>query len=463
MENDQSSACFMNISGTPSHSQSLALDHTSVEDNTLISHFPYTSDPVGLDDYVVDSGSVATNALMPRPNEDGNTVNSGPDHLDMIRTLVILIAFSSWDWRSDLLRDALGYQSILARCLREDGMGEKSLTNDQDWHNWIVIEGARRVNMIAFAYLNVQTTAYNFPPVMLNNEVELRLPCSAVEWDALDAKEWQLVRDRLQYPQIGFQDAVGMLLDKVRSPEQHHLLSRLSPLVNFILLQALVQRICLIRQLSSPAGTALRDADLEEMNLPVNMGIQYVSRSQMFFWSCQHSLSGLESAVFLSKWLQSVAATVSDNPLTGMLLYLSLLATDIDAKTVVAHETNILDWIRALVEETFPHQQQAKNMADSQLLNLSTPPACIAVSKEVSQVQRLLKKSGLVYHMHSAGTTVEGPWDDVMRVIGQAHSLLHENGVVRIQSDIRVGSRTDKKQTAEDKVAAVNAILDKDE
>lgn len=114
--------------------------------------------------------------------------------------------------------------------------------------------------------------------------------------------------------------------------------------------------------------------------------------------------------------------------------------------------------------------------ADNQLLDLDTPPACIAdfciiplgtptasVSKEVSQVQRLLKKSGLVYSMHSAGTTVEGPWDDVMRVIGQAHSLLHENGVVRIQSDIRVGSRTDKKQSAEDKVAAVKAILEKDE
>ncbi|KAH0350865.1 hypothetical protein KCU81_g2328, partial [Aureobasidium melanogenum] len=115
-------------------------------------------------------------------------------------------------------------------------------------------------------------------------------------------------------------------------------------------------------------------------------------------------------------------------------------------------------------------------MADNQLLDLATPPACIAdfcliplgtptasVSQEVSQVQRLLKKSGLVYHMHSAGTTVEGSWDDVMRVIGQAHSMLHENGVVRIQSDIRVGSRTDKKQTSEDKVAAVKAILDKDE
>ena len=38
--------------------------------------------------------------------------------------------------------------------------------------------------------------------------------------------------------------------------------------------------------------------------------------------------------------------------------------------------------------------------------------------------------------------SVEGPWEDVMRVIGQAHTLLHtEKGVSRIQTDIRVGSR----------------------
>ena len=35
----------------------------------------------------------------------------------------------------------------------------------------------------------------------------------------------------------------------------------------------------------------------------------------------------------------------------------------------------------------------------------------------------------------------EGSWEDVTKVIGQAHSLLHEKGVVRIQSDIRIGSR----------------------
>jgi len=49
-----------------------------------------------------------------------------------------------------------------------------------------------------------------------------------------------------------------------------------------------------------------------------------------------------------------------------------------------------------------------------------------------------------------------------MRVIGQAHCLLHANGVVRIQSDIRVGSRTDKKQSPKDKVAKVEQLLAQD-
>ena len=53
----------------------------------------------------------------------------------------------------------------------------------------------------------------------------------------------------------------------------------------------------------------------------------------------------------------------------------------------------------------------------------------------------------------------EGSWDEVMRVIGQAHSMLHARGVVRVQTDIRVGSRTDKSQTMEDKVAAVERLL----
>lgn len=44
-------------------------------------------------------------------------------------------------------------------------------------------------------------------------------------------------------------------------------------------------------------------------------------------------------------------------------------------------------------------------------------------------------------------------------MIGQAHQLLHDQGVVRVQTDIRVGSRTDKTQTAKDKVDVVEQML----
>lgn len=61
--------------------------------------------------------------------------------------------------------------------------------------------------------------------------------------------------------------------------------------------------------------------------------------------------------------------------------------------------------------------------------------------------------------LHSAGTTIEGPWNQVMDLIGQMHELLHSKGVVRIQSDIRVGTRTDKKQTPQDKIDIVEKKL----
>lgn len=57
--------------------------------------------------------------------------------------------------------------------------------------------------------------------------------------------------------------------------------------------------------------------------------------------------------------------------------------------------------------------------SNDNLADLKTPVACIAdfcliplgtptasVSKEVAEVQRVLKRSGLEYSMHSAGTTV---------------------------------------------------------
>ncbi|KAL7273364.1 UPF0045 protein M15 [Rhizina undulata] len=86
-----------------------------------------------------------------------------------------------------------------------------------------------------------------------------------------------------------------------------------------------------------------------------------------------------------------------------------------------------------------------------------------SVSAYIADVQRLLAASGLNYTMHSAGTTVEGSWEEVTKVIGQAHTMLHNQGVLRLQTDIRIGTRTDKKQSFMDKVTIVEKILEMEE
>ena len=60
------------------------------------------------------------------------------------------------------------------------------------------------------------------------------------------------------------------------------------------------------------------------IGIPVRLGVDRVARSQAFFWSVRHSLSGLDCAVLLSKWLSKLAETVSDSPLSGKLLCLFL-------------------------------------------------------------------------------------------------------------------------------------------
>lgn len=74
---------------------------------------------------------------------------------------------------------------------------------------------------------------------------------------------------------------------------------------------------------------------------------------------------------------------------------------------------------------------------------------------------KLLQKIG--ESLTTTHVLIEGSWDECMTIIGQCHSLVHANGVVRIQSDIRVGTRTDKKQGFEDKVKAVEDLLAQDE
>ncbi|CAB4256931.1 similar to Saccharomyces cerevisiae YBL001C ECM15 Non-essential protein of unknown function [Maudiozyma barnettii] len=79
----------------------------------------------------------------------------------------------------------------------------------------------------------------------------------------------------------------------------------------------------------------------------------------------------------------------------------------------------------------------------------------VSGSSFIAGVEKKIQESSLKSTLHSAGTTIEGPWKDVTNLIGELHEYSHSQGVMRVHSDIRIGTRIDKEQTAQDKVDVV--------
>ena len=83
----------------------------------------------------------------------------------------------------------------------------------------------------------------------------------------------------------------------------------------------------------------------------------------------------------------------------------------------------------------------------------------VSVSKEIALCERILREAGLSPKLHAYGTNVEGEWDAVFAAVRRCHEALHENGVPRISTNMRFGTRTDRGQSMEDKVRSVNEKL----
>lgn len=83
----------------------------------------------------------------------------------------------------------------------------------------------------------------------------------------------------------------------------------------------------------------------------------------------------------------------------------------------------------------------------------------VSVSREVAACERILTEAGLKTRLHAYGTNIEGEWDAVFAAIKQCHETIHAMGVPRISTNIRVGTRTDREQTMDDKVRSVEEKL----
>ena len=82
-----------------------------------------------------------------------------------------------------------------------------------------------------------------------------------------------------------------------------------------------------------------------------------------------------------------------------------------------------------------------------------------SVSEHVAACQRVLDASGLEHQLHAYGTNIQGDWDEVFAAVKRCHEVVHEMGAPRISTTVKVGTRTDRSQTMQDKIDSVNAKM----
>ena len=83
----------------------------------------------------------------------------------------------------------------------------------------------------------------------------------------------------------------------------------------------------------------------------------------------------------------------------------------------------------------------------------------VSVSNYVAECEKIIQAAGLSAQLHPYGTVIEGDWDEVMAAVKLCHEKVHEMGSPRILSIVKIGTRTDREQSMQDKIDSVNAKL----
>jgi uncharacterized protein (TIGR00106 family) len=86
----------------------------------------------------------------------------------------------------------------------------------------------------------------------------------------------------------------------------------------------------------------------------------------------------------------------------------------------------------------------------------------VSLAPYVAACERTLTAAGLQPVLHANGTNVEGEWDAVFAAIKRCHEVVHALGAPRISTVIKVGTRTDRPQTMQEKVDSVRKQLEAD-
>ena len=83
----------------------------------------------------------------------------------------------------------------------------------------------------------------------------------------------------------------------------------------------------------------------------------------------------------------------------------------------------------------------------------------VSLSPYIAECQKIFKSAKLEHQLHPYGTTIEGEWETVMDAIKRCHVYIHDMGVPRITTTLKMGTRVDRDQSMEEKISSVKDKL----
>ena len=100
-------------------------------------------------------------------------------------------------------------------------------------------------------------------------------------------------------------------------------------------------------------------------------------------------------------------------------------------------------------------------MATADLTVISLGRAEASASTYIAEIQRRLERQDKVrYSLHAMGTSLEGSTADILAIVAELHAVPFEMGVPRVYTVLKLDERRDKEQTLDDKLRAVEALLE---
>jgi len=85
----------------------------------------------------------------------------------------------------------------------------------------------------------------------------------------------------------------------------------------------------------------------------------------------------------------------------------------------------------------------------------------LSLSSYVAVCEEVFTEAGLEPNLHANGTNVEGEWDTVMAALKMCHERLHDMGVPRIATNVRLGTRVDREPSMDAKLESVREKMKK--